>query len=333
MRGCRVLSAVMAVVAVSAALALPAAAQTEDVPPEQDDPPGCTTATSEDDDGCGAQGRDHFGNAGHLPPIDACATTTAPTGSTITRITPTGPTREDGSLAFTSGACVYLPPGYEQGKLRYPVVYLLHGGGGDQADWKTFGDAQRILDEAYAADPANAVIAVLPDGRSGQWHDFLDGTFRIETYVLRHLVPAVDARFRTIDDRSGRAVIGLSNGGYGALHLAAKAPDLFVAAGSTRSGTAAPSTTGRPRAATPGAGGRAGSRSDTCPSPSIASPTPPPARWSVPRCRHRSGTGPSSTASPSGGTTSRSSGTSGSSSTSRRCGRTASRSRDRDGRW
>ena len=231
MRGCRVLSAVMAVLAVGAALALPAAAQTEDVPPEQDDPPGCTTATSEDDDGCGAQGRDHFGNAGHLPPIDACATTTAPTGSTITRITPTGPTRDDGSLAFTSGACVYLPPGYEQGKLRYPVVYLLHGGGGDQADWKTFGDAQRILDEAYAADPANAVIAVLPDGRSGQWYDFLDGTFRIETYVLRHLVPAVDARFRTIDDRSGRAVIGLSNGGYGALHLAAKAPDLFVAAG------------------------------------------------------------------------------------------------------
>ena len=231
MRGYRILSAVMAVVALSAALALPVRAQTADVPPEQDDPPGCTTATSEDDDGCGAQGRDHFGNAGHRPPIDACATTTAPTGSTITRITPTGPTREDGSLAFTSGACVYLPPGYAESDLRYPVVYLLHGGGGDQADWKTFGDAQRILDEAYAADPANAAIAVLPDGRSGQWYDFLDGTFRIETYVLRHLVPAVDARFRTIDDRTGRAVIGLSNGGYGALHLAAKAPDRFVAAG------------------------------------------------------------------------------------------------------
>lgn len=214
------------------ALVAPAAVAADDVPHELDNPPGCTTATAEDYDGCGAQGRDHFGNAGHRPPIEACGTSTSPAGSTITRIVPTGPTRDGGALAFTSGACVYLPPGYGSGELRYPVVYLLHGGGGDQADWHTFGQAQRILDEAFAKDRTDAVIAVMPDGRSGQWYDFLDRTFLNETYVLRHLVPAVDARFRTIADRTGRAVVGLSNGGYGALHLAAKAPDLFVAAGS-----------------------------------------------------------------------------------------------------
>ncbi len=203
-----------------------------DVPPAQDDPPGCTTAAAEDDDGCGAQGRDNFGNAGHRPPIEACRTATAATGSTITRIVPQGPMRADGSLAFISGACVYLPPGYVEGSLRYPVVYLLHGGGGDQADWVTFGEVRRILDEAVAADPEHAAIVVMPDGRSGQYYDYLDHSYLNETYLLRHLVPAMDARFRTIADRAGRAIAGLSNGGYGALHLAAKAPDLFAVAGS-----------------------------------------------------------------------------------------------------
>lgn len=227
-------SALAALAVVTCVGLLPATARADDdVPAAKDNPPGCTTATSESDDGCGAQGRDHWGNAGHKPPIEACATSTAPTGSTITRIVPEGPRRDNGSLAFISGACVYLPPGYDSGgDLRYSVVYLLHGGGGDQADWVSFGNVRSILDAAYAKDPSNAVIAVMPDGRSGQYFDFKSGRFLIETYLLRNLVPAVDARFRTIADRSGRAIAGLSNGGYGALHMAAKAPDLFSVAGS-----------------------------------------------------------------------------------------------------
>ena len=149
----------------------------------------------------------------------------------MTRVLPDGPRHDDGSLAFVPGVCVYLPPGYETSGLRYPTVYLLHGGGGDQGDWVTQGSVQSILDDAYAADPANAVIAVMPDGRSGQWHDWFHGEFLIERYVLDHVVPFIDARFRTIADRGGRAIAGLSNGGYGAFHFAAKAPDLFVAAG------------------------------------------------------------------------------------------------------
>ena len=225
--------ALLAAVMVGGVLVVPSALA--DVAPEEDDPEGCTTATAESQEQCGAQGRDHFANAEHRPPIEACADRTTETGARITRILPDGPRRDDGSLAFVSGACVYLPPGYEDGDLRYPVLYLLHGGGGDQADWITFGHVEEILDRDHAADPANAMIVVMPDGRSGQWYDYEDGSFRFETYVLDHLVPFVDDHFRTIADRQGRVIAGLSNGGYGALHLSAKRPDLFVAAGAMSS--------------------------------------------------------------------------------------------------
>lgn len=227
----RALQVVLTALALGAVAIPSAGADDDDVAPEEDNPPGCATATAEDQEQCGAQGRDHFGQAEHRPPIEACADSTAPSGSRITRIVPDGPRRDDGSLAFVSGACVYLPPGYATSGLRYPVVHVLHGGGGDQADWVSFGDIQGILDRAAADDPFRAVIAVMPDGRSGQWFDWEDSSFLIERYVLDHLVPYVDTHFRTIPDRAGRALVGLSNGGYGALHLAGKRPDLFVAAG------------------------------------------------------------------------------------------------------
>ncbi|HVV35596.1 MAG TPA: alpha/beta hydrolase-fold protein [Acidimicrobiales bacterium] len=210
-----------------------AGAAPDEVTPAEDNPPGCTTAGFGNSSQCGAQGRNNFDDANHVAPIDECKTTVAPSGSTITRILPNGPRRADNSLAFISGACVYLPPGYATSGLHYPVLYLLHGGGGDEQDWANphDGDIRKTLDDFYAADASHAVIAVMPDGNDGNWHDYADGSFMIETYVLRYLIPYVDRHFRTIADRRGRAVDGLSNGGYGALELAAKAPDLFVAAG------------------------------------------------------------------------------------------------------
>ncbi|MGH9273226.1 MAG: alpha/beta hydrolase [Acidimicrobiales bacterium] len=211
-----------------------AGAAPSDVSPEEDNPPGCVTATSEDVPQCGAQGR-----SGGGAPIKACATHSLASGSTVTRILPDGPRHEDGTLAFIPGACVYLPPGYGTAGLRYPVLYLLHGGGGDQADWITQGQLAEVADAAAAADPADALIVVMPDGRSGQWFDYRDGSFLNERYVLEHLIEAVDERFATIATRRGRAIVGLSNGGYGAMHLAAKAPDRFVAAGSMSGNLAA----------------------------------------------------------------------------------------------
>lgn len=226
------------------------AAHRGEVSPSEDDPDGCETATSESEDGCGAQGRDHFGSAAHRPPVEACAERSTEGGGRITRILPDGPRREDGSLAFISGACVYLPPEYGSSGLRYPVLYLLHGGGGDQGNWVTMGGVAKILDDAYAADPEHAVVAVMPDGRSGQWYDYEDGSFRIATYVLEHLIPHVDQHLRTLPVRDGRVIAGLSNGGYGAMHLAARRPDLFVAAGAMSSNLGARGMSGL---GTPGA--------------------------------------------------------------------------------
>lgn len=173
-----------------------------------------------------------------------CGPAVSPAGSRIVRVLPDGPRRDDGSLAFTSGVCVYLPPGYDDGLQRYPVIYYFHGGTGGQS--VIFTD---LLDAAYQRDPRSAVILVGPDGTSpGAWFDRFDnfmmnpqaalgtapeeglgsGRTLNETYVLQWLLPYIDQRFRTLPQREGRAAFGISNGGHGATLLAAKAPDRFA---------------------------------------------------------------------------------------------------------
>ena len=188
----------------------------------------------------GAQGRNPFNNPEHVAPSEACADALVATDqSLVIRVLPNGPTNADGSLAFTSGVCVYLPPGYGDGHLRYPVLYLLHGGGGDAADWVTFGGIRAIMDGLIQTDAANAAIVVMPDGTDAQWHDSFDGLLRNQEYLFDYLIPYVDRHFRTIAVRAGRAIDGLSNGGYGAMHFSAKAPDRFVAAGAMSANLAA----------------------------------------------------------------------------------------------
>jgi len=140
--------------------------------------------------------------------------------------------------------CIYLPPGYVHSRLRYPVLYLLHGGGGDAADWTTFGHIRSMMDGKYQADPSQAAIVVMPDGTDAQWYDSLDGTIQNEKYMFDYLIPYVDRHFRTIAERDGRVIDGLSNGGYGAMEMAAKRPDLFVAAGGMSSNIAGRSFSG-----------------------------------------------------------------------------------------
>lgn len=178
----------------------------------------------------GAEGRTDSLNEGDVPPIEACNTQPNEAGSRIERPVIAGPEElaedeDDDSYAFTTGLCVYLPPGYDDDGLQYPVLYLLHGGGGDAGDWVTFGDVQQIVDDA-----GGELIVVMPDGTNGLWYDAPDGSLRNETYVIDHVIPFVDEHYRTIGAREGRAIAGLSNGGLGAMVLAAKHPDLFVAA-------------------------------------------------------------------------------------------------------
>jgi diacylglycerol O-acyltransferase / trehalose O-mycolyltransferase len=126
---------------------------------------------------------------------------------------------------------VLLPTGYgRHPRRRYPVLYLLHGCCDDYRAWTTHGDAEAIT----AGFP---LIVVMPDGgRMGWYTDWYRAGRRIqpewETYHVRELIPWVDGRFRTIRGRGGRAIAGLSMGGFGALSYAGRHPGLFAAAAS-----------------------------------------------------------------------------------------------------
>jgi diacylglycerol O-acyltransferase / trehalose O-mycolyltransferase / mycolyltransferase Ag85 len=125
---------------------------------------------------------------------------------------------------------VLLPAGYTDSPTRrYPVLYLLHALQYNENTWLNLSDIEEFTAGFKGAD---AAIVVMPDGGPGGWYtNWPDGTEQWETYHLRHLIPAVDKRFRTIPGRGHRAVAGFSMGGYGALDYAARRPDLFVAAG------------------------------------------------------------------------------------------------------
>lgn len=207
---------------------------------DSDAPPAVIDDELSAEEDNGAQGRDPLNNPAHVAPIDACADAMVATDeSLVIRVLPKGPVNADGSLAFTSGVCVYLPPGYVNSGLRYPVLYLLHGGGGDAGNWVTYGGLRSIMDDLIDDDAANAAIVVMPDGTDAQWHDSFDGKLRNQEYVLDYLLPYVDRHFRTIAQRDGRVIDGLSNGGYGAMLFSAKAPDHFVAAGAMSANLAA----------------------------------------------------------------------------------------------
>lgn len=152
------------------------------------------------------------------------------------------------SLGVDKRYLVYLPAGYEGGARRYPVVYMLHGLGGNERNWTEHGD----LHDAADALGLQAIV-VMPDGdasfyanwtatpasctgnpfsRKERAATYCVKTAAYEDYVTRDLIAHVDATYRTIADRSARGIGGLSMGGFGALQLAMRHRDLFAAAAS-----------------------------------------------------------------------------------------------------
>ena len=123
---------------------------------------------------------------------------------------------------------VYLPPGYDDranANRRYPVVYWLHGYESQPQDGAPFVDG---LDAAIRARAAPPTIVVLPNGLKDSWFvDSADGSQPVESIILHDLIPHVDATYRTIADRRGRAVEGFSMGAWAAIHLAFKYPEVF----------------------------------------------------------------------------------------------------------
>ena len=129
---------------------------------------------------------------------------------------------------------VYLPPGYaRQPQRRYSVLYLLHGFPGRPLAFLLTVRLGVVEDELVAKHQAQPLILVLPFGSTGTFTDkeWANGTGSAEqwgTFVSRDVVHAIDARYRTIATRRGRAIGGLSEGGYGAINLAMQHPREFA---------------------------------------------------------------------------------------------------------
>jgi endo-1,4-beta-xylanase len=129
-------------------------------------------------------------------------------------------------LAREVSYLVYLPPGYEQEKQRYPVIYWLHGMGGNQR-----GGAMMFVPHVAAAIKEGVlppVIVVLVNGMVKSFYcDSSDGQCPMESVIIKDLIPHVDGTYRTIARREGRVIEGYSMGGFGAGHLGFKYPELF----------------------------------------------------------------------------------------------------------
>src|SRR6185295_9739411 len=114
---------------------------------------------------------------------------------------------------------VYTPPGYSPDK-KYPVLYLLHGIGGDETEWQRFATPGVLLDNLIADGKAVPMIIVMPNGRA-QKNDRAEGNVfaaapafaNFERDLLDDVIPTIQSRYSTYTNRENRALAGLSMGG------------------------------------------------------------------------------------------------------------------------
>lgn len=165
-------------------------------------------------------------------PLTAAATREgSATSGAVARVPVDAP---DGLGVQNDPMWVYTPPGYDPAHLRYPVLYLMHGSPGTPADWFAGGDAAATLDALIDAGSIQPLVVVAPDldGTHDTDTECLDSTTggpQVETYLLDVVVPYVDAHYATVADRTGRAVGGMSSGGFCAVDLGLRHQDLFSA--------------------------------------------------------------------------------------------------------
>lgn len=144
---------------------------------------------------------------------------------------------ESEGMGFTRSLWVYTPPGYDGNKMRYPVLYLLHGNGEDQQGWVRNGRANIILDNLIAEGKAKPMIVVMPQGHAlqAQGVEPLKRTMGetsmfsplFEPDLMNVIIPFVEKRFRTETKPDDRAIAGLSMGGGQALSIGLTHPELF----------------------------------------------------------------------------------------------------------
>jgi putative tributyrin esterase len=138
---------------------------------------------------------------------------------------------ESVAMSKTYKAAVVLPNSYAKSKASFPVLYLLHGAYGHFGDWLKNTPDKKLVQNL--SDQYNLII-VMPEGETFSF--YLDSPVnkgsQFETYITKEVIQKIDKTYRTINDKKGRVISGLSMGGHGALYLSSKHPDLFCAAGS-----------------------------------------------------------------------------------------------------
>ncbi len=145
------------------------------------------------------------------------------------------------ALGLERRMTVYTPAGYETSGKRYPVLYLLHGMGGDEEAWISLGRTAQILDNLIAQGKAKPMIVVMPNGNASQeaapgdssrgmvpptmqLPKTMEGSYE---QAFPEIVKFIDKNYRTIKSKSGRAIAGLSMGGFHSLHISKQYPDMF----------------------------------------------------------------------------------------------------------
>ena len=122
---------------------------------------------------------------------------------------------------------VILPSSYHIDKKDYPVIYLLHGYGGNHESWLSRCHIDQIVDSLLQLNAIGEFIYVMPDAKNSYYINNFDSTFMYQDFFIQELVPAIDSLFRTKKQKEFRTLMGLSMGGFGSIILAVKNPELF----------------------------------------------------------------------------------------------------------
>jgi|CZKD01.1.fsa_nt_gi S-formylglutathione hydrolase FrmB len=129
--------------------------------------------------------------------------------------------------------CVYLPAGYDAGATqhppqRYPVLYFLHGLGDNEQTLFNSG-GWTLLEDLRNQHKMGDFLIVAPEGRRSFYINSADGSVRYNDFFLQEFIPQIESKYRVLPGRTGRAISGISMGGYGALRFAFAHPELFSA--------------------------------------------------------------------------------------------------------
>ena len=135
-------------------------------------------------------------------------------------------------LDYPVDYCIDLPADYATSGKQYPVLYFLHGMFGNDHRWIDRG-GKEIFDRLTTDGTIGPFIVVFPNGGETFYINSADGKDRYEDFFLQELVPFIDHHYRTIATKEARGISGLSMGGYGALHLAMRHPDVFGSVAAT----------------------------------------------------------------------------------------------------